>query len=302
MNESTIQAAAEEVRAAGDSAPRAGRDPVNLPMIRSWQEALGDTDPRYVAEGVAPPAMIQVWTMPGLHGVRASDDPLGRMTAVLDEAGFTSVVATNCEQTYHREVRVGEALTVSARLDEVVGPKRTALGEGWFVTTVNTWFAGGEPVAEMRFRILKFRPPAAEPAPAAPGSVVRPVFSRDTEFFWSGVHQRELRLQRCEACGQVRHPPGPVCIACGAEKPGYVVAAGTGTVHSYVVHHHPPTPGRTPPYVVVLVDLTEGVRMLGELVGVDPLDPGAVSVGMPVELTWQDGGDGVVLPAWKVAS
>jgi hypothetical protein len=74
------------------------------------------------------------------------------------------------------------------------------------------------------------------------------------------------------------------------------VASGPGTVHSFVVHHHPPTPGRVPPYVVVLVDLAEGVRVVGELLGADPAD---VVVGMPVELGWQDGGDSLVLPAWR---
>ena len=49
--------------------------------------------------------MIQVWTMPGLHGTRGDDDPLAAMSALLDEAGYTSVVATNCDQVYLRPVR-----------------------------------------------------------------------------------------------------------------------------------------------------------------------------------------------------
>jgi 3-oxo-4,17-pregnadiene-20-carboxyl-CoA hydratase alpha subunit len=286
-----IPAAAARVRAAGRSGRRRGRDPVNQAMIRGWQEALGDHDPRYEADGVAPPAMIQVWTMPGLRGARTDDDPLGRMTSLLDEAGFTSVVATNCTQVYHRELRVGEQVEVDAELGDVVGPKRTALGEGWFVTVASTWFVGDEPVAEMDFRILKFRPPPP-PAPVVP----RPVVSRDTEFFWAGTALRELRIQRCENCDRLRHPPGPVCPACGSDNLGHVLASGTGTVYSFVVHHHPPTPGRTPPYVVALVELTEGVRILGELL---TDDPAAVAVGKPVELVWQDGGDDLLLPAWR---
>ena len=128
-----IRAAAARLAAAGDSQPRAARDPVNLPMIRNWTEAIdpnGPADP-----DTAPPAMIQVWTMPGLHGVRTEDDPLGQMSGILDEAGYTSVVATNCDQAYHRYLKVGEQLSVRARLLGVTGPKRTALGEGWFVTT-----------------------------------------------------------------------------------------------------------------------------------------------------------------------
>jgi uncharacterized OB-fold protein len=304
-----IREGAQRIAEGGESARRAGRDPVNLPMIRSWQEALGDDDPRYEAEGVAPPAMIQVWTMGGLHGGRTADDPLGAAMRLLDEAGYTSVVATNCTQTYHRYLRVGEEVTVSTRLEGVVGPKRTALGEGWFVTTRNVWYVGDEPVAEMLFRVLKFRPPEPAPPEEPRQNVVPPVVSRDTAFFWDGARERELRIQRCEACGALRHPPGPLCTVCGSDRRGWVVAAGTGVVYSYVVHHHPPVPGRTPPYVVALVELTEGVRMLGEVLDASadvPRPPGGrevppVGVGTPVVLDWHEDGAGVVLPAWRVA-
>ena len=164
MNDDMIREAAARIAAAGDSQPRAARDPVNLPMIRNWIEAIdpnGRDDP-----GTAPPSMIQVWTMPGLHGARTDDDPLGQMSNLLDEAGYTSVVATNCDQAYQRYLKVGEQLSVRARLLDVAGPKRTALGEGWFVTTRSTWFSAGEPVATMDFRILKFRPP--QPASTTP--------------------------------------------------------------------------------------------------------------------------------------
>jgi hypothetical protein len=132
-----IEEAARRLVAAGDCAPRFARDPVNAPMVRNWTEALGDVNPAYPE--VAPPAMVQVWTMLGLDGQRPVDDPLGAMTAVLDDAGYTSVVATDCEQTYARYLRPGEQLSVRSRLTGVTGPKRTALGEGWFVTTVSTW-------------------------------------------------------------------------------------------------------------------------------------------------------------------
>ena len=137
--EDPIRDAAARLAAAGDSRPRAARDPVNLPMIRTWLEALGGRDP--ADPDTAPPAMIQVWTMPGLHGVRGDDDPLGQMSQVLDDAGYTSVVATNCDQAYHRYLKLGEHLSVRSRLLDVTGPKQTALGEGWFVTTRSTWFS-----------------------------------------------------------------------------------------------------------------------------------------------------------------
>jgi uncharacterized OB-fold protein len=218
------------------------------------------------------------------------------MSAVLDEAGFTSVVATNSEQEYHRYLRHGEHLTVRSSLEDVAGPKRTALGEGWFVTTRSTWYVGTEAVASMRFRILKFRP-AAPPEPPAPAAdVLRPVVSRDTAFFWEGTARHELRIQRCGGCGVLRHPPGPMCPACGAAKPEYVVAAGTGEVYSYVVHHHPPVPGRQLPIVIALVQLTEGVRMVGELTGTEPEK---VRIGLPVRVSFDDVDADLTLPAWR---
>ena len=300
MTPDAIRAAADRIAAAGDSKPRLARDPVNQPMIRNWLEAIGDPG---TPEGsrTAPPAMIQVWTMPGLHGTRADDDPLAAMTALLDEAGYPAIVATNCDQAYHRYVRLGEQLAVSTRLVDVTGPKRTALGEGWFVTTRSTWTAGGEPVATMDFRVLKYQPaarmtPQGGAIPSAPPGVMRPVVSPDTEFFWAGTAAGELRVQRCGDCGALRHPPGPRCLSCGAMTAGYVVAAGTGEVYSYVVHHHPPVPGKKLPVVIALVQLPEGVRMTGELLGAGPAE---VRIGLPVRAEFVRIDDELTLPAWR---
>lgn len=322
-----IRAAAAEIAARGASAPRTGRDPINQPMVNNWLEAMGDENPIYVddtaarAAGhpgvVAPPAMAQVWTMRGLHGVRTDDDPLGLATELFDAAGYTSVVATNCDTVYHRYTRPGEEVTITSELTEVVGPKQTALGEGWFFTTRNTWRVGEETVAEMDFRILKFRPAAlvsetpreqtADFAGLDPTKLIRPSASRDTRFFWDGVAAHELRIQKVQD-GSLRHPPIPaVWTERGADgeypDTDYVVAAGTGTVYSYVVHHAPRVPGRELPFVVALVELDEGVRMLGQLRGVDP---DAVRIGMPVEVEFLDfpgdddsGGEPWSLYAWR---
>ncbi|WP_072686888.1 bifunctional MaoC family dehydratase N-terminal/OB-fold nucleic acid binding domain-containing protein [Rhodococcus marinonascens] len=341
MSSEQILAAAEKIRAAGPSAPRAGRDPVNLPMIRNWVEAIGDKNPIYVDKAaaqaaghddiVAPPAMAQVWTMQGLNAVRQSDDPLGRMTNILDEAGFTSVVATNCDQIYHRYLKVGEEVTVSTTLEDVVGPKKTALGEGWFYTTRAVWSVAkgdgaDEVVAEMLFRILKFvpAPKPTEPmshsdgqtAPMShsangrgasiedldPTKMMRPGASPDTQFFWDGVAAHELRIQKRDD-GTLAHPPVPSLWKDKAETTDYVVASGRGTVFSFVVHHAPRVPGRSLPFVVALVELEEGVRMLGELRGVAPEE---VQVGMPVEAIYLDfpgdddtGGAPWTLYAWQ---
>jgi len=164
MNDKDIIEAAEKVAARGECAPRLARDPVNQAMVNNWVEAIGDANPVYTDAGaaarsvhggvVAPPAMTQVWTMRGLRPAGGEDpgDPLGLMSAALDDAGFTSVVATNSDQEYYRYLRPGEQLTVRSSLEEVTGPKRTALGEGWFVTTRRTRHSAGSATRPGRCR------------------------------------------------------------------------------------------------------------------------------------------------------
>ena len=131
---------------------------------------------------------------------------------------------------------------------------------------------------------------------------MRPQVTPDTAFFWAGTAAGELRIQRCASCGALRHPPGPMCPACGAPGDGgYVVAAGTGEVFSYVVHHHPPVPGKRLPLVVALVQLPEGVRMVGEMPGARP---DQVGIGLPVRATFvriDDDLNPFTLPAWRPA-
>jgi uncharacterized OB-fold protein len=78
-----------------------------------------------------------------------------------------------------------------------------------------------------------------------------------------------------------------------------VVAAGLGEVYSFVVHHHPPVPGRHLPIVVALVELAEGVRMVGELLDVEPEQ---VRVGALVRVDFVRVDDELTLPAWRLRS
>jgi uncharacterized OB-fold protein len=312
-----IMRRAEELAARGETDPRPARDPVNQPQVHAWLEAIGDPNPVYrdtpeareIHGGpVAPPAMAQVWTMHGLGlqggeddepgGRSRASDPLHQMMGVLDEAGFTSVLGTNCDQTYDRYLRPGERVTVTTALESVVGPKRTGVGEGYFVTTRSVWRVEGEQVATMMFRVLKYKPREAAPSPAVdPRDTVRPMVNRDTAFFWEGTRAGELRIQRCEACGELRHPPGPMCPSCLAADRGWVVSPGRGVVYSFVVHHAPRLPGKELPLLVGVVELEEKVRMIGELRGVEH---DAVRVGMPVEVGFDRIDDELTLPCWRV--
>ena len=145
--------------------------------------------------------MAQVWTMYGLNPERMPGDPLPDTMQVLDDAGFTSVLGTNCDQTYARTLRPGEVVTISTRLAEVIGPKATGVGEGYFITTQSMWSVGDEEVATMMFRVLKFKPGTGRPAVDRTKSS-RPMINRDTPFFWEGTagrraaHPEVQRLRR----------------------------------------------------------------------------------------------------------
>ena len=283
-----VMVGADELIARGVCSKRDARDPVNQPTINAWLDAVGDTNPRW-RNGEAPPAMAQVWTMYALGEDRDPDDPLHAMMGVLTAAGFTGVLGTNCEQTYERTLRIGERPRREIRLESVVGPKATGMGTGYFVTSRTEWFVEDELVASMLFRVLKYIP---KQRPKPDRFVLYPTRNRDNEYFWEGTARGELRIQRCNACGALRHPPGPSCPECHAFDRGHVVAAGTGTVFSHVTHHHPKIPGHAPPLQVALVDLDEGVRMVAGAAE-------ALEIGDRVQVDFRRIDDDLTLPVWK---
>ncbi|MGC4926399.1 bifunctional MaoC family dehydratase N-terminal/OB-fold nucleic acid binding domain-containing protein [Streptomyces sp. DT117] len=291
-----------------------GKDPVNLPMIRHWCEAMGDTSAAYRGpDAVAPPTMLQAWTMGGLAGhprgtarSAAYDELLG----LLDGAGYTSVVATDCEQEYLRPLRPGDRITFDAVIEAVSRRKTTKLGTGYFVTTRTDVRADGEPAGTHRFRILKYRPAqrkTAKPRTAKPAEEAplrpRPVINRDNAGFWAGVAEYRLLIQRCTGCATLRFPWLPGCNACAGQEWDTVEASGEGTVFSHVVMHHPSFPAFDPsgeggPYAVALIELAEGVRIVGNVVGV-PYDK--VRVGLPVRLEFLRTDPDLELPVFRAS-
>jgi uncharacterized protein len=296
-----------------------GADPVNLPMIRHWVEAMGDHNPVYVDNAaardagfsgiIAPPTMLQAWIMRGLRASQASDaaradgvageSASDRLMAILDDAGFTSVVATNCDQHYARPLVPGDHLEVSSIIDAVSSEKATGLWVGHFITTrLEFTDQHGERVATMRFRILRFRPQAQKPVIDAPLRP-RPALTQDIAFFFEGAKQGTLLIQRCGACGILRHPPRPACASCGSFDWDTVASSGRGTVYSFVVMHHPQIPGFDYPLPIAVVELEEGTRLVGDLIGVDP---GDVRIGMPVVAEMVAVDDELTIPMFRPLS
>ncbi|WP_323183891.1 MULTISPECIES: bifunctional MaoC family dehydratase N-terminal/OB-fold nucleic acid binding domain-containing protein [unclassified Streptomyces] len=281
-----------------------GKDPVNEPMIRHWCEAMGDTGPAYTGpDAIAPPTMLQAWTMGGLSGHTDRSEAYEELLGLLDGAGCTSVVATDCEQEYLRPLRPGDRITFDAVIESVSERKTTKLGTGYFVTTRMDVRAEGELAGTHRFRILKYGPAAAKRAtrPGGRSPRPRPVINRDNAGFWQGVAEHRLLIQRCGECATLRFPWLPGCNACGCQEWDTVEASGDGTVFSHVVMHHPPFPAFSAsdgggPYAVALIELAEGIRMVSNVIGV-PYDK--VRTGMPVRLEFLRADPELELPVFR---
>jgi uncharacterized OB-fold protein/acyl dehydratase len=283
----------------------AADDPVNVPMIRHWAEAMGDTNPVYLDDAaaqasgrdgiVAPAVMLQVWSMKGLksQGPRPPTEQ-SALLDLLDQSGFTSVVATNTEQEYLRELVPGDVLSTTAFIESVSEEKATGLGVGHFVTTRTEYRdQDGEVVGSMMFRILKFKPrPKVEPKPNRP----RPAVNLDNQFFFDGAKDERLLIQKCSSCATLRHPPGPMCPRCRSVEWEAVEASGKGTVYSFVTNHHPQIPSFDYPLDVALIELEEGVRLISNVIGIEA---DAVEIGMAVEVEFTAFDDELTLPQFR---
>ena len=289
-------------------------DAVNAAMIRHWCVALGDHNPVYHDEAVAqahghaavfaPPAMLQAWTMPGYAAVSPGPDAITELYALLDAWGYTSIVATDSEQEYLCPLRLGHRVAATKTITSISDEKTTGLGKGHFVTsTIDIMEQGGALVGRQLHRVLKFKPAAtaaAAPVPAAvPALRPRPNVTHDTRFFFDGARQRKLLIQRCNACGVLQHPPTAACAACGSLDLGVQQASGRGELYSYTVVHAPVVAPFKAPYIVALVALEEGTRLVSEL-----LDAGAgeVHIGMQLEVDFLQVDEGLVLPVFRPAS
>jgi uncharacterized OB-fold protein/acyl dehydratase len=299
-----------------------GPDAVNLPMIRHWVEAMGDQNPVYVDDDaaraagfpgiIAPPTMLQAWIMRGLRASQAADaaraaggsgdSPSDELMAVLDEAGFTSVVATNCDQHYNRPLVPGDHLEVSSTIDAVSSEKETGLGTGHFVTNrLEFRDQNGDQVATMLFRILKFKPRSRPEGSSVTEAAERPLrprpaLTQDNSFFFEGAKEHKLLIQRCTNCGALRHPPRPSCAQCRSFGWDAVTASGRGTVYSYVVNHYPQVPAFDYPLVIALVELEEGTRLVANVAGITP---DTITIGMPVVAGFEDFDDDLTLPVFR---
>ena len=120
-----------------------------------------------------------------------------------------------------------------------------------------------------------------------------PTMTADTQFFWDGCKDGRLLIQRCDGCGTLRHPPRPMCPQCHSLEWTAIEASGRGTVYSFVMPRHPAMPFLDDDYIVALIELEEGTRLVSNLVDVAPEN---AAIGMPVRVRFDAFDGDVVLP------
>jgi uncharacterized protein len=145
-----------------------------------------------------------------------------------------------------------------------------------------------------------------------PDEMPVPAVSAETNGWWEAAAHHRLVVQRCRPCGQTRHPPGPVCPRCRSTASLWSELPGTGTVFTFTVVRQAFIPSLADriPYVVIAVELdgadgvdgtdaTGGARMVSNLIGIDPSE---VTIGMAVEVVWEDMGPALALPRFRPAT
>lgn len=119
----------------------------------------------------------------------------------------------------------------------------------------------------------------------------------ETQHYWDGAKAGELRLQRCGDCSHVYFPARPFCPTCSSRDVNWFTASGKGTLFSYVINHRAPK-GFEAPYIIAVVQLEEGPRMMSNLVDC-PQTPEALEIDMPLEVTFVTATDDIAIPQFR---
>ncbi len=141
-------------------------------------------------------------------------------------------------------------------------------------------------------------PPRRPGPPSGPPPKPLPVADQDTKPFWEYTRKHELRVQKCQGCGKLFYPVSTICPHCLHMGADWAKLSGKGTVYSFIIARRPYHPAIPVPYVVAIIALEEGIRMLSNVVECKPED---VKVGMPVEVVFEDLSPEFSLPKFKPA-
>ncbi|MFA5522079.1 MAG: Zn-ribbon domain-containing OB-fold protein [Castellaniella sp.] len=126
----------------------------------------------------------------------------------------------------------------------------------------------------------------------------KPIANADSAPYWDAAREHRLVIRRCRDCGALHFMPRYICPECWSEALEWVESAGKGQVHSFSIIHRAPLAefALRVPYVTALIELDEGPRMVANILGDDAL---SVAIGDRVSVTFEDRGDGALIPQFK---
>ena len=128
---------------------------------------------------------------------------------------------------------------------------------------------------------------------------VLPTPTPESQHYWDGAKQGELRIQRCVSCKEAYFPPRPFCPECGSRDVVVEKASGKGRLYSYIINHLG-AQGMKPPFAVAVVELEEGPRIMTNILECEQT-PEALVLDMPLEATFEKVTDEITLPQFKPA-
>ena len=116
----------------------------------------------------------------------------------------------------------------------------------------------------------------------------------DSSHYWEGISNSELRYQLCNSCKKSIFYPRSICPTCGGNDISWQVSSGLGEIYACTtIYRAPPKYKDKVPYIVALIDLNEGFRMMSEIID---FEGQVVSVGKRVQVTFRDDIDGKPTP------
>ena len=127
-----------------------------------------------------------------------------------------------------------------------------------------------------------------------------PRLDEESRGYWEALARHELYLQKCASCSTLRFYPRALCPSCLSSKTDYLCASGRGIVYTFTVTYQNQAAGFRDelPYVMAYVELDEGPRILTNVVNT-PAD--TVTIGMPVEVVFEDVDEGLAIPKFQRA-
>jgi uncharacterized OB-fold protein len=297
--------------------PKKGNDDVNTAMIRHWAEVMGDdletyTNAEHAAATtkgglISPPAMLQAWSMEGYPMAgNPAQDVQRQLHNVFDEHGFTGVLGTNTSTEFFRDLKPGDSVTAHCVIDTISEQKATARGIGYFIETVTSFTdQDGEDIGRQVFRVLKFIPndtntateeASADDSPEVPTRIISPR-GHDNAWWWDACDQGKVLIQRCKSCQTLRHPPRPMCGECQSTEWDSIESTLDGEIYSFTTLHYPKIPGYQYPNTIGVIALSEGTRLVANIVDIDYED---VKIGLKVKGAVEQVDAKTMLPVFRV--